>query len=228
MNRLCLPLTHWRIVPDIVAHALTRVEACARTALQERGAFHLVLAGGNTPRALYQRLQELDTDWSRWHIWYGDERCLPADDAERNSRMAGAAGLDTSPIPREQIHDIPAELGAVVAAQYYATTLSEQGAFDLVLLGLGEDGHTASLFPGHVDAETASDVVPVFNAPKPPPERVSLSVRRLSQTHAVLFLITGAAKRAAVQSWRCGEALPAALICPDSSVEALLTPEVLG
>ena len=228
MNRLCLPLTHWRIVPDIVAHALARIEASARTALQERGAFHLVLAGGNTPREMYRRLPELDTDWSRWHIWYGDERCLPVDDPERNSRMAGAAWLDASPIPRVQIHDIPAELGAAAATHSYATTINNQGAFDLVLLGLGEDGHTASLFPGHVDAETASEVVAIFNAPKPPSERVSLSVNRLSRTHAVLFLIAGAAKRAAVQAWRCGEALPAALICPDSRVEVLLTPEVLG
>src|SRR5690242_16785552 len=104
-----------------------------------RGQFHLVLAGGDTPRGAYRRLCGTSTDWSMWNVYFGDERCLPVDDPARNSRMAGEAWLDHVFIPTVQFHAIPAELGAVRAAQLYRETLHAVGEFDLVLLGLGED-----------------------------------------------------------------------------------------
>jgi 6-phosphogluconolactonase len=216
-------------------HVLTAADALERTATEKilraaqqaiarSGAFHIVLAGGSTPRRIYSALRRSDADWSRWHIWFGDERCLPPVAADRNSRMAADAWLDHVPIPPAQVHAIPAELGATAAAAAYARTLAGRDDFDLVLLGLGEDGHTASLFPGHdMGATTAApDALAVFDAPKPPPERVSLSARRLSATRELLFLVSGEGKRQAVADWRAGVAIPAAAIAPAGGVDILL------
>lgn len=217
----------WHVLPsaDALARAATdKILHAARLAIARGGAFHIVLAGGGTPRRIYRDLSRTAADWSRWHVWFGDERCLPPDAAERNSRMAADAWLDQVPIPPAQVHAIPAELGATAAAAAYARTLAGRGDFDLVLLGLGEDGHTASLFPGHDwgVAATAPDALAVFDAPKPPPERVSLSAHRLSATRELLFLVSGAGKRLAVADWRAGADIPAAAIAPAGGVDILL------
>jgi len=217
---------HWIGVADAQAMrqvAYRRILDAARHAIQRRGRFLIVLAGGNTPREVYRMLRA-DTDWSRWQVYFGDERCLPADDAERNSSMAADAWLDHVPIPRDQVHAIPAELGASAAARAYAETLRGVGDFDFVLLGLGEDGHTASLFPGRDwgIAADAPDALPVFDAPKPPPQRVSLSATRLSRTRGVLFLVAGEAKRGAVAQWRSGADMPARAIQPETGVDVLV------
>lgn len=206
--------------------ACRRILDAAATAIERRGRFLIVLAGGNTPRDVYRMLRGADTDWSRWQVYFGDERCLPADDAERNSAMVADAWLNHVPIPRDQVHAIPAELGASAAALAYAETLRGVGDFDLVLLGLGEDGHTASLFPGRdwgiaADAPDA-DALAVFDAPKPPPQRVSLSATRLSRTRGVLFLVAGEAKRSAVAQWRAGGDIPARAIHPKAGVDVLV------
>ncbi len=204
--------------------ACRRILDAATRAIERRGQFLIVLAGGDAPRNVYRMLRA-DTDWSRWQVYFGDERCLPADDAERNSAMAADAWLSHVPIPRDQVHAIPAELGASAAALAYAETLRGVGDFDLVLLGLGEDGHTASLFPGRDwgIAADAPDVLAVFDAPKPPPQRVSLSATRLSRTRGVLFLVAGEAKRSAVAQWRAGGAgIPARAIHPEAGVDVLV------
>lgn len=186
----------------------------AEAGIKARGEFHLVLAGGNTPRALYRTLAARGAGDARWHVWYGDERCVAADHPERNSVMAETAWLAASRLPRANRHAIPAELGAPKAAALYAHCLEGIGDFDVVLLGMGEDGHTASLFPGRVwgDAPQAADALPVYDAPKPPPERVSLSAARLSRSRHVWFLVSGAAKREAMQRWRDGAPLPVAAV----------------
>ncbi len=182
----------------------------AAAAIAAHGAFHLVLAGGSTPRALYEELARRGAGNGRWHIWYGDERCLPADDPERNSVMTETAWLAASAIPPEQRRPIPAELGAEAAAAEYAARLADAPTFDLVLLGVGDDGHTASLFPGQV--WTGPEALAVHDAPKPPPDRVSLSVERLSNTQAVWFVVAGEGKREALRRWEAGEALPVAAV----------------
>ena len=217
----------WDSVVDVAAlreSACAGILATAAEAIVRRGRFLIVLAGGNTPQGVYQMLCGADTDWSRWHVYFGDERCVPADDPERNSRMAADAWLDHVPIPGNQVHTLPAELGAQAAAQAYANTLRDVGDFDLVLLGLGEDGHTASLFPDHdwgTDA-SAADTLAVVDAPKPPPQRVSLSARRLSRARAVLFMVTGKGKRDAVTRWRAGADIPARAIEPPTGVDVLV------
>src|SRR6185437_1430387 len=198
--------TRWIGVADVAElrrAACKRILDAAAKAITERGAFVISLAGGNTPRDVYAMLREAATDWARWHVYYGDERCLPRRDPERNSRMAREAWLDRVPIPAANIHEIAAELGPVAGAAKYAQALQTVGDFDLVLLGLGEDGHTASLFPGHDwdDARGAADAIAVLGAPKPPPQRISLSAARLSRAREVLFLIAGESKRDAVSKW---------------------------
>jgi len=192
---------------DALADALLRQAA---TAIAAHGRFHLVLAGGTTPRALYETLAQRGAGDRRWHVWYGDERCLPVDDPERNSVMAETAWLAESAIPPAQRSSIPAESGAEAAAAEYAARLADVPTFDLVLLGMGEDGHTASLFPGRV--WTGAGALAVHDAPKPPPDRVSLSAGRLSASQAVWFVVTGAGKREALRRWEDGEALPVAAV----------------
>jgi len=217
----------WQVFPDVTsvqAVARERIAAAASEAILARGAFHLVLAGGSTPRGLYASLRDLETDWKAWHIYFGDERVLPADDPERNSRMAHEAWLDQVPIPREQIHPIATEQGLDSSVRAYQTVMSRVDYFDLVLLGLGEDGHTASLFPGQYwgEGDSAPDVLAVRDAPKPPPKRVSLSAHRLSRSRQVLFLVTGVGKRDAVSRWRREARIPALAIDPSSGVDVLL------
>jgi len=199
------------------------IARAAEQAITDSGAFHVVLAGGSTPRALYERLRTLKTNWEAWHIYFGDERCLSAVDPGRNSAMVREAWLDHVPVPQKQVYVIPAEMGATAAAEAYSATLRQVGEFDLVLLGLGEDGHTASLFPGNDWGQEADAPValPVFDAPKAPAERVSLSAWRLGRAKQVLFLVTGESKHEAVMNWRAGASIPARAIKPLQGVDVL-------
>jgi 6-phosphogluconolactonase len=191
---------------------------CANDAISKRGKFLIVLAGGNTPRAVYRLLRDLPLDWTKWHIYHGDERCLPLAHEDRNSLMVEQVWLDYINIPTNQVHDIPAELGPIEGAKSYAQTLKNASTFDMVLLGLGEDGHTASLFPNH-EVDNSADAVPVFNSPKPPSERVTISQRRLNNSREVIFIVTGAGKQVAVDNWRNGVKIPATLISSENGVD---------
>ena len=221
-------------------HALVDAEAfCARAgefvldaatrAIRARGRFQIVLAGGTTPRGVYAALRTARSEWVAWQIFFGDERCLPRGDEGRNSTMAARAWLDHVAIPESQVRQIPAELGALRAAAAYAAELRRVGEFDLVLLGLGVDGHTASLFPGHDWGTTpeAPDTLSVLDAPVPPTQRVSLSAARLSRARAVLFLVEGERKRSAVSRWRAGEPIPAGAIRPTAGVDVLVTASLI-
>ncbi|MGB5442782.1 MAG: 6-phosphogluconolactonase [Gammaproteobacteria bacterium] len=214
----------WRCLPDadtVCMQAVTAILAAAATAISARGCFRMVLAGGRTPVQVYRLLADSAADWPAWQIYFGDERCLPADDPERNSVMAAAAWLEQVAIHPDNVHPIPAELGAVAAAQAYAALVSTARPFDLVLLGMGEDGHTASLFPGQIHPPDEA-VHAVHDAPKPPDDRVSLSRESLSDAHDVLVLVTGAGKRDALQQWRAGAALPVAEITARNGVTVLM------
>lgn len=219
----------YRTTGELEQAAVQTILLAARQAIGLRGAFHIVLAGGTTPRQVYEALRGANAEWAAWHVYFGDERCLPPDHIERNSRMAALAWLDHAAIPSRQIHPIPAERGAEIAASSYVQTLAGIELFDLVLLGLGEDGHTASLFPGHElgNAPNAPATIAVFDAPKPPPERVSLSACRLSAARQVMFLVTGESKRQAIRDWRNGVAIPAAAIAPASAVDVYVEAALL-
>jgi 6-phosphogluconolactonase len=211
--------------PDYLWHCLETAEQVAEAAYEqileaatiaiaERGKFKIVLAGGITPEKVYRLLAQVQTDWSKWYIYYGDERCLHKDHPDRNSILATQAFLNKVAIPAAQIFTIPAELGAEQGAKNYQKTVAQALPFDLVLLGMGEDGHTASLFPGHqhdIDELTHA----VYNSPKPPPERVSISAKALGNAQQVIFLITGSNKQKAIKLWRSGADLPVATIVSD-------------
>jgi len=223
MQQMC----RWHSFSSVIEleHAvLQEILKSAQIAIRSRGAFRIVLAGGTTPRKIYEQLRNADSDWSAWHIYFGDERCLPPDHSERNSHMAFVVWLDHVRIPRTQIHVIPAEKGAEIATHAYIKELGSVEMFDLVLLGLGEDGHTASLFPGHElgIGPDAAAALAVHNAPKPPPDRVSLSATRLSSTRQVIFVVTGESKRQAIEDWQNGVNIPAANISPSDGVDVYL------
>lgn len=197
---------------DLIAQEVcARILDLAKEAIAERGQFKFVLAGGTTPEKVYRLLAKSDADWSKWFIYHGDERCLPIDHTDRNSVMAANAFLNEVAIPKKQIFDMPTELGIEESATVYRPIVEAAMPFDLVLLGMGEDGHTASLFPGHVHDE--NDLVHcVYNSPKPPPERITISAKALSNTQDLYFLITGANKCDALKQWKEGELLPVSTV----------------
>ncbi len=195
-RRLRISDSPQRLAQDAADHL-----AEAISALVERfGACSVALAGGSTPRATYALLaQRDDVPWDKLSIYFGDERCVPPDHPESNYRMAREALLDHVPIPADQIHRMEGEdPDRDAAADRYAARLPER--LDVVLLGVGEDAHTASLFPGG-DAvrETQRRVVPVLG-PKPPPWRLTLTPPTLEAARHLVVLAAGAGKRAPVQA----------------------------
>ena len=205
-ERALRPRERLRMVAD--AEALVRegtalVLACARTALSARGVFHLALSGGSTPRALYRELARAgdEAGFERWHAWFGDERCVGPEDAGSNHRMAAESGL-LARFPADHVHRMRGEDGdaAAAAASYERELRAALGLpprLDLVLLGLGADGHTASLFPGSA-ALAAAGWVTVGRAPKPPLQRLTLTFATLEQARALVFLVAGSDKAAAL------------------------------
>jgi len=222
--------TRWHICEDaaaVAAEAARRILLAAATAIAARGVFRIVLAGGRTPLRTYRLLSQAADDWTGWHLYFSDERCLPPDHAGRNSRAAALAWLDQVPIPAPNIHLIPAELGAEAAAAAYRHPVSTALPFDLVTLGMGEDGHTASLFPDQVHP-AAELTLPIHGVPKPPPDRVSLSARALSDAREIMILVTGAEKRSPIAAWRAGEPLPVADIGGTGGVDVLIDRDANG
>jgi 6-phosphogluconolactonase len=173
------------------------------------GAQTLVLAGGTTPRRCYEILAGMPLKWGRVTVLFGDERCVPPSDVESNYRMAKESLLDK--VAPFTVHRMPAELGADEAAAAYDRLVARLGLLDLVLLGVGPDGHTASLFPGHPGLQARGWAVAVHDAPKPPPDRVSLTLGTLQSAHRVLVLATGADKAGAVERAKRAE-VPAGMV----------------
>lgn len=181
------------------ARALTRAaaEAIATAivaAIEARGACRLALAGGSTPRPIYERLTLVTgIDWGAVEVFFTDERCVPPADEASNFRMAQNALLAHVDLSPAQVHRIEAERGAAVAAAAYARVLGA-APLDLVLLGMGEDGHTASLFPGRPELDEAEASVVAARAPVWPHERVSMTLPVIAGARLAWFLVAGAGK----------------------------------
>jgi 6-phosphogluconolactonase len=173
------------------------------------GARTLVLAGGTTPHRCYELLALADVRWGRVTILFGDERCVPPDHPDSNYHGARAALLDR--VAPATVHRMPAELGPDEGADLYSRVVAALAPLDVVVLGVGEDGHTASLFPGHPALGATGWAIGVRNAPKPPPDRVSLTLTALQGARRVLVLATGAGKADAVARARRGE-VPSGMI----------------
>ncbi|HEX5575143.1 MAG TPA: 6-phosphogluconolactonase [Gemmatimonadales bacterium] len=186
--------------PEALADAVARhVVSIAVDALSTGGRFTLALSGGSTPRAAYERLatDELahQLDWQRTHVLWGDERCVPPDNPKSNYRMAKEALLDRVPIPPNQVYRIRGEDEPQEAAADYEDELrSLNGSLDLVLLGLGEDGHTASLFPGQPTVHETEYWVMAVPAPTGDMWRITLTPAVLNLAGNVTFVVSGASK----------------------------------
>jgi 6-phosphogluconolactonase len=173
------------------------------------GSRSLVLAGGTTPRRCYEILAGLDVRWGKVAVLFGDERCVAPDHPDSNYRMAREALLER--VTPATVYRIPGELGPDEGAREYARVVDSAMPLDLVLLGVGEDGHVASLFPGHPVVASTGLTAGVHDSPKPPPERVTLTLEAIRGARQVLILATGAGKAAAVALARRGE-VPSGMI----------------
>ncbi|MGH7765792.1 MAG: 6-phosphogluconolactonase [Candidatus Dormibacteraceae bacterium] len=195
-------------VLDTAEDVAAAAAADTAEALRE-GARTLVLAGGTTPRRCYELLSLLDVEWGRVSVLFGDERCVHPDHPDSNYRMAREALLDR--VFPATVHRVPAELGPDEAAGAYAHIVAAVAPLDLVHLGVGEDGHTASLFPGHAALYATGLVVGIRDSPKPPPQRVTLTLNALQSARRVIILATGAGKAHAVARAKRGE-VPSGMI----------------
>ena len=185
------------------AEDVANVAAAEIAAILGAGARSLVLAGGTTPKRCYEILAGLDVAWGRVSVLFGDERCVPPDDPESNYRMAREALLGR--IAPATVYRMPAELGPEEGARAYADVVRHVTPFDLVVLGIGEDGHIASLFPGHSLLKATGLTAGIHDSPKPPPERVTLTLGVIRDARHVLILATGAGKAEAVALAQRGE-----------------------
>jgi 6-phosphogluconolactonase len=193
--------------------AASRIEDMAAEAVDQRHVAHIALAGGETPIPTYELAARRIGDWSRIEVWFGDERAVPPDDPESNYRAVSAALAPAQGLDPASVHRIEGELGAETAADRYGEAVRERvkvssagvPVLDLAFQGIGPDGHTASLFPGNPAVEADGTCVPVHNSPKPPPDRVTLTVPVLRAARRIVFLVAGKEKAHAVARMLAGE-----------------------
>lgn len=210
--------------------AARRIAESADAAVVARGLCTIVLAGGSTPQGVYRLLTEEPlrsrVPWRQLHLLLGDERYVPLNSDESNLLAVRRTLIDHVPVPSDQVFPVPTyykdpgQAASVYARQVEALLATAGGRFDLVLLGIGPDGHTASLFPHHPALATPPGVLvaAVEGAPKAPARRITLTVEALNRTEQTLVLATGADKAAAVRAILRGEGtphqLPARLLQP--------------
>jgi 6-phosphogluconolactonase len=201
--------------PQFAADAARWILAEARASLQTRGLFRLALAGGETPAAVYAEMARTgaDIDWSKVQITFGDERCVPPGDAHSNFLMAQRSLFSAVPIPEGNVFRIRGELPPNQAAAEYEQKLNAVASrlgesryrHDLVLLGLGPDGHTASLFPGSPALEESErSVIPTIG-PKPPPQRITMTFPLLNAARKIAFLVNDAKKESVIEEILAGK-----------------------
>jgi len=181
-----------------------------QSARRERGVAHLALSGGTTPARTYELLAEELEDWREIEIWFADERCVGPEDAESNYRLAHETLLDVADgLEQQRVHRMEGELGAELGAERYASALRERApleegvaVLDVIVLGIGPDGHVASLFPGAPTLDVQAPVLclGVHHSPKPPPERITLTLPVLRAAQRCVLLATGAGKADAVDA----------------------------
>lgn len=212
---------------DLAREAASRFVEAANRAMVARGRFSVALSGGSTPRKLYTLLTQSPfrqaVDWTRVNLFFADERHVPADHPDSTALLVRETLLAGVPVPDEQVFVMPCgDITPEGDAATYTRTLeaffgSGLPRFDLMLLGMGPDGHTASLFPGYPDYP--GTVAAVHDSPKPPPIRLTLTLPVINQAREILFLVTGADKAQTLKvvfesSPSALDALPAARVMP--------------
>jgi 6-phosphogluconolactonase len=209
-------VTRLTTLPDAEAVAVRAAAEIARElerAREQRGVAHLALSGGTTPARTYELLVAALPIWDGVEVWFADERCVAPEDPQSNYRLAAETLLGPAGIPSEQVHRMEGELGPEDGAKRYGQTLAERlpggdrrpptpPVLDVIVLGIGPDGHIASLFPGAptLDAGEQAICLPVRDSPKPPPERITLSLAVLRAARRCTLLATGAGKADAVSA----------------------------
>lgn len=207
---------HLRVFPDPDTLAVAGAELFCELggeAIGQRGRFAVALAGGSTPRAMFQLLavepHRSAIDWSTLQVFWSDERAVPPDDAQSNYRMAREALLERVPVPPGQIHRMPADTASLTAAaaEYAAEIQDVLGNgpadapwFDLIMLGMGDDGHTASLFPETEALDAHDRIVAPNYVPKLDAHRMTFTPKLINAAANVLFLIAGTGKAGALQA----------------------------
>jgi len=205
---------------DFVNDAVALIEGAANEAIAERGTFSLALSGGNTPKPVFEALSKRPLDWSKVIITFGDERCVPPDDEQSNYLMARRTLLDAISIPAENVLRMKGEIDPAAAAKEYEAELSARaggGVFrhDLILLGMGPDGHTASLFPGTPALEEKTRLVVENWVPKMNMWRITFTYPLIDAARHVCFLVNSAGKDAILNEVFSGKSdYPCAAVSP--------------
>lgn len=195
--------------PELLADAAANFIALKiKECLEKQPRCRIALPGGSTPARCLKNLSELELPWSQIDWYVGDERCLPVGAEERNDSMINQMLFSQTSVSEKNFFPIKAELGAEKAAEDYALSICAFNKFDIAILGMGEDGHTASLFPDNKALNDQRTVVPVFDAPKPPSDRVSLSLSTFAAATIRIVLIAGKDKKLALDKVKAGEPLP--------------------
>ncbi|HTL29844.1 MAG TPA: 6-phosphogluconolactonase [Tepidisphaeraceae bacterium] len=209
----------------LAREAATRFVAIGEAAIETRGKFTVALSGGSTPRALHNALASDEfrgqLDWSKVEIFFGDERCVPPEDADSNYRMARETLLSKVPIPGDNIYRMRGEIDPEEAAKEYGQMLKEKfadGGLDLVLLGMGDDGHTASLFPHTTALHETKHRCVANHVEKLNAWRITLTAPFINRSKNVIILVSGVSKSArlseVLESPRDPDRLPIQLIQP--------------
>lgn len=196
------------VLPDkeaLIQRSLELVLSKMQEAIAQRGTCTIALAGGSTPKPLYEKIAQQNLPWDKIHVFWGDERYVPPTHPDSNEGMARQAWLDKVPIPATNIHPMPTGSGAPAqdAGQYetelqafFHTQPEEFPALDIILLGMGDDGHTASLFPHTSALQVRDRLVTVGNKDGQP--RLTFTAPLINQARTVIFIVAGASKRPAL------------------------------
>ena len=201
--------------PEVAEALATRLLSSLTERQANSGVVQLALTGGRIATRAYERLAAdgpaSSVDWSRVELWWGDERFVAAADDDRNAKQALDLLTAALPLDSGRVHPMPASdagLGLDAAVAAYAAELGAT-SFDICLLGMGPDGHVASLFPGHPSSSATGDVIAVRDSPKPPPDRISLTLPVINRSAEVWFVVAGADKADATQLALAGGPVPA-------------------
>ncbi len=187
--------------PIALAFCVEHFIRCAKHCITEYGAFHVALSGGSTPKSIFQILTSdifaEKVDWDNVHLYWSDERCVPPTDSDSNYKMAMEAGFDKMPIPKDQIHRMEGELDPKEAAMHYAAILPP--ILDLVMLGMGLDGHTASIFPDTEAVDETDLNVMANHVPEKDQWRLTLTLPYINAARGVVFYVFGKDKKPMVR-----------------------------